>query len=376
MSCLVVPSPEVPRTCCACCVPLQSVSVVTADLDQAFEACSTKLVVPAWLRVSAIYASITGRSSVLIRKGKRDFAEVPRGGYGRGWWSLSISLLTRAIFAYAFVTFVVLGDLVFILDGLAIGGLLSMGALAVVLADKEQMFSTNGPDFPAYEFRLPPRPIWQSIGLCRYVDDLIACSYVLCGDCLLRVLMVLYGLRLKPCAGTSETQDAIATWVDLEVHPNGDGLVLTYKNENRAWLQDPAGPRPREVLLPWAGAFPRGLGMACAQLWSKVCRIDQLSLGVEAGACRIMEDVAEMFLIGYHDRQLRRLLYRLPWHPAVVLARDSYRAWRRSQRAMSLRQGKHGARFSGHPRGRPEPQRGRLVAPSLCSPLAAMTTLR
>ena len=46
-------------------------------------------------------------------------------------------MLSKALFAFTLVTFVVFGDVVFRLAGLAIGGLLSMISVSIVLGRAE-----------------------------------------------------------------------------------------------------------------------------------------------------------------------------------------------------------------------------------------------
>ena len=123
--------------CWRCKKALDHTSIVTVDLDQAYEACACCLVLPAWLRMVSRYEAVCGVSAIDVRKGKSDFTAVPSGPKGKGWFRLSMAVITRAITAYTSASLVIVCGLVFSLKGLPIGGVMSTVSLAVVLCDAE-----------------------------------------------------------------------------------------------------------------------------------------------------------------------------------------------------------------------------------------------
>ena len=54
---------------------MSCVSLITADTDQAFEACSSSAVLTAWKRISQTYESRFLSNSILVRQGRREFVE-------------------------------------------------------------------------------------------------------------------------------------------------------------------------------------------------------------------------------------------------------------------------------------------------------------
>ena len=51
------------------------VSLVTADVDQAFEACSSSAVLPAWGRISQTYESRFSSNYILFRRARRELCK-------------------------------------------------------------------------------------------------------------------------------------------------------------------------------------------------------------------------------------------------------------------------------------------------------------
>ena len=80
-----------PSQCCwRCGCAMSCVSLITADIHQAFEACSASAVLPAWRHISQCFESRFSSNSVLVRRGRRELCK-PKGSqsFGRGWFSFS-----------------------------------------------------------------------------------------------------------------------------------------------------------------------------------------------------------------------------------------------------------------------------------------------
>ena len=98
------------RCCWRCGSAMSCVSLITADIDQALEACSASAVLPAWRHISQTFESRFSSNSVLVRRGRRELCK-PKGSqsFGRGWFSFSTPVLARALFSFTSVSLVMLG---------------------------------------------------------------------------------------------------------------------------------------------------------------------------------------------------------------------------------------------------------------------------
>ena len=126
-----------PSRCCwrwACA--MSSVSLITADIDQAFEACSASAVSPAWRHISQSYESRFSSNSVLVRQGRRELRKLGRSQtFGRGWFSSSTPVTARALFSFPSVSLVM--SMVWQIRGIPICVVMSSAAVAVVLGAAE-----------------------------------------------------------------------------------------------------------------------------------------------------------------------------------------------------------------------------------------------
>jgi len=57
--------------CDLCKAPLSTFSIITADVDQAFEACAAGLVVRCWLGFAHLCSELFSTQSILVQKGRR-----------------------------------------------------------------------------------------------------------------------------------------------------------------------------------------------------------------------------------------------------------------------------------------------------------------
>ena len=118
------------RCCWRCGCATSCVSLITADIDQAFEACSSSAVLPARRRVCQSYESSFSSNSILVRRGHRELCKPGSSqSFGRGWLSFTTSVLARALFSFTSVSLVMLGSMVWQIRGIPIGGDMSSAAL-------------------------------------------------------------------------------------------------------------------------------------------------------------------------------------------------------------------------------------------------------
>ena len=129
------------QCCLRCQADLhQQMQVCCFDIDQAFESCRAHNVIPAWQWLVRKFRDRTSVSTVLIAKGKRFRAMAGTGKWSRAWCALPMDMLTRALQVAITCSFVCVGQLVFELLGLCIGGSLGGAAVAVKLAYEHHFF--------------------------------------------------------------------------------------------------------------------------------------------------------------------------------------------------------------------------------------------
>ena len=141
-SCLSAP-PPVSDACYRCGKPLGGqIQLAVSDIDQAFEACSASTVLPCWAKICSVFSSL-GHCHVLVRKGRKTITSVSKKGFSSGWLLFDATAMTRSLLATTLISFGCLGDLVYRCAGLPIGGVMSMVAVAIVLALQDMFFDSR-----------------------------------------------------------------------------------------------------------------------------------------------------------------------------------------------------------------------------------------
>eukprot|EP00971_Amphidinium_carterae_P067375 1333925-Amphidinium_carterae.1 len=313
--------------CLQCCCPLHQATVLTCDIDQAYESCGPGKVIPAWTQICEFFHARTGADGMLVKKCKRDCVQpAVAGAATRSYWRLKLPLVTRALASYVQMTLVVVLGQVFQLKGLAIGGLMSAAALAVVLAYEECMWFQrypSGTDQPA-PLRL------RHINWLRYVDDIVCVSHTYCAECCFKHLCLCYSMPLTACSGLRAQENVPHIWLDVEFIAVGHAIVTRLKNDNREWLLNPHTERKKTLFPPWPGTLPFPLAQFRNVLWSRCRRGHCLGLSDDLCALRVLEDVCELSHLGYPPRVLRDILHVLPCVPATRLVRQWGIAWLRA----------------------------------------------
>ena len=148
----------------------------------------------------------------------------------------------------------------------------------------------------------------QLIGAIRYVDDVLAASPCLCGDCIFTYLKKVYDLPLSACSGTATTQGAPHIWTEGEVLVSRDSFRLIPKNMNRSWLSG-EGPRVRQSFVPWPGAPPCSIKFLVSHFLGMIARHSGLGIAPHDIIVRALEALLELRLLGYPHTILRKVLY-------------------------------------------------------------------
>ena len=172
-------------TCCQCGKHLDgSLSIVIADADQAFEACDADSISQQWKVVADAFQARYPEGRILDRKGIEEITKAQEGGYGAGWWCLSLPEVHRALVMFTLMTVVSAAGRFYVLRCICIGGVMSSAAVAVSLGAQEYTwFSLGGHRRSGYDFG--PRRPKQCISWRRYVDDVMAASRRFCSTCVL-----------------------------------------------------------------------------------------------------------------------------------------------------------------------------------------------
>ena len=215
---------------CNLCGDLQ---VYACDIDQAFEACSGATVSVAWAKISALFQARSQASWVQVRRGKKYQTKVGGSSWSRGWWKLSLRDLGRALQAAATGTFACIGNLTAELLGMSIGGSMSSSAVSVRLAEEEWHPFDDKPEFCHLHL--------GSVSWKRYVDDVLAMSYQVCGPCMQRFFASLYSEKTSVVYCSGVTKESKFTWLNYDFYLFGPRVSWTLKNRNRDFLFSKAG---------------------------------------------------------------------------------------------------------------------------------------
>ena len=211
------------------------------------------------------------------------------------------------------------------LRGLAIGAVLSGACVSIHLGSEEHKFFNRDAEtharLRAHNFVFPPGDIHQWLSWRRYVDDVLACSRVLCSVCIVEVLKLCYAEKLSIGFANHLTSNRYFEWVDLELHLIGQIIIHRVKYHNKAWLYpSPDVPlsrlvpaaRPRPTLVPWFGAMPQSFSTLRSFLLARLLRGLRADSHPWFTVVGLLEIVLEMKYICYPSRLVRALVHALP----------------------------------------------------------------
>ena len=310
---------------CHCVLP-HGLSVYSADIDQAFEACDNNSVGKAWAWASSAFISSYNSSFIQVRRGRQFAVRPGTEGWSRGWWVISMTQIQAALVASAASTFCALGDVVVQLRGVSIGGSLSSSAVAVHLAFEEST---------AFDSERLAAIGFQNCGIadvqwCRYVDDILSFSRTLCSRCVSVFFSTLYSEKLSEVYSSDLALGNPCNWLLFEFHIRGPHLAWTLKNNNRSYLYGVPGQIFVPSLVAWPGCLPMPFKQLRGILVNKLYISWSALLSPPATAIVLLELLLEMLRLGYPMSLLRSLIHSVPKWPAVILARQVFRAFHRT----------------------------------------------
>ena len=340
--------------CCrvGCGIAIGGTSIVTADIDQAFEACSSTSVLPAWQMICECFRRTTATEHVMVHRSRKVITSFGCKGFGGTTVVFSLEMLSLAMAGYAFLSFALYGDTVWSMQGLPIGGLVSMACLSVVLGVSEYSWRVNrvGQAALGYCFSDVSRHIcWL-----RFVDDVLGISHTLCPSCLLAFLVEAYPAKLSAVSGVGDTLGKPHIWTDvvLEVDGNQDVVVIP-KNPNREWLIGKSDCKERVLYTPWLGRPSMPFSVLRACLIGRICRMRALGLNEHWQVYRIAEDLAELACEGYPLHFLRKVVHAIPASRTAHCLRKLVRLWAMNRDRM----GKNGPYSSASGGGQQPPRK-------------------
>jgi hypothetical protein len=162
---------------CGAALP-EEVTIVTADVDQAYEALKASGMGPFWDTFASAFLARRGHSEVKVARGKKVVTSCELHGHVSRWVSWRLPECRRALLAFCLWNFVGFAGTVLAGTGLGIGALMSFACLCVYLGGLEAEWNSR----PHAEWGMAGAPE-RWVGWGRYADDCAAVSRTHCGDC-------------------------------------------------------------------------------------------------------------------------------------------------------------------------------------------------
>lgn len=171
---------------------------------------------------------------------------------------LSFNELFLAFSACMFVGYVSLGQTIFRLKGLPIGGVLSKVATSIVLGEQEVLWQRSPRRRHALGFAVATLVWSHEVARGRYVDDLLWVSGVYSGACMYVAIQSSYSVPFDLCESGQHV-----TWLDLRLH-----ALISWSMKPRPWVLPPQ----------WSSQ----LGFIHSFLAGRLARFDECMLSFEA----------------------------------------------------------------------------------------------
>lgn len=261
---------------------------VVCDAGQFFEMVTPQDALASVREIMHGVASSTGKDTVTVFKKKKVAGFL--GGSAGFFRSKSVTFtfyeLLFCFWASLMVSFCYVGNLVFRLSGLPIGGLLSRVASGFVLALDESKWTSSVETQRESGFYLPDVP-WYKLLVCRrYIDDLLILSRVWCYDCLCVFPSKVYRVPFDP-----GPRSRSLVWLDLVV--NLDSITLGVKSS------------PIRVPPPWDVSQQKLRNF----FWAKISRYRQLELPTDVWQEDVVFQLVTLASQGFCRRRLRNLVF-------------------------------------------------------------------
>ena len=235
-------------------------------------------------------------------------------------------MLERALFGFCYLVLATIGNVVWEMQGLPIGAIMSSPAVSLFLGAFELAWYMAREKHMAHGFDFGAHDPLQYIRLLRYVDDVMALSFRVCPACVLEWMCLAYPLAMSPCSGVGTHIGKPRIWADVEVRIQEWHVDLIPKNDNREWLHH-GGVRLRQTFIPYPGQLPCRFGILRSTFCSKLRRARSLRLDQVQHSTYILELALELYYLSYPRSVVRAIIHSLPLGPATLAARRVFRAW-------------------------------------------------
>ncbi len=194
----------------------------------------------------------------------------------------------------------------------------------MVLARHETKWASNIKSLRNEKFNHNGQSFMDYVAWHRYVDDVIIMSKCFCAPCLLSAVHQAYPVSLSVSSGWwgMDTPHIVA---DVQIVPNENSFDIIHKNEYREFLLN-GGERKNTSLLPYLGTLPMSFAILRGQIIGLHKRC--LSLGMDSyfTACRIIEFLWELHVLGYPNMTIVNLAHCLPASDSAKTTRSVIRA--------------------------------------------------
>ncbi|CAK0802605.1 unnamed protein product [Prorocentrum cordatum] len=295
--------------CARCHVRKYRVVGLVADAGQFYETVTPQSALSAAHQVLLRCAQTTGKTTVSVaRRGRAAFlcghARVPNDSF----YCFEFRDLYLALAACMMLQFCSLGDVVFVMAGLPIGGVLSNIAASYVLGSEERRWTLDVRRRSDLGFTSTSDAWDREVARARYVDDIFWLSGVYCHDCLQEAVCAMYStsFSVEPLAIVPE-------WLDLRFD------TLTF-----CWSM---ADKPMVFAPPWGC----GRNFVHGMLSGRLSRWSEVPLHDEAWLTALVSMLLELRRAGWSKGAVRAAIHRvsakIPRGRFVLLGRAARAVW-------------------------------------------------
>ena len=324
-----------PRACCEICGKKRahSVTVETFDAGQAFEACDRDLMMRGWACIAELLGQRFVRPVVCVKKAARLETQVLRAADAKTlspklWHRFTCLEIQRALFSQSCLNKVLLGDVVFEMEGIPTGGSMSSVGLSLALTPAEKEHRTN-------EERE------KRVQILRFVDDALVLSTAWCEECVRKYMTHLHGSLFEPTADTGPLGGKI--WLDLEIVNVAGGIGLNSKFPNLDFIFGTSAVRDRSALSPWFGVMSCKFSQLRAYVLQKQLRAQTYQMPQAQVAAVLLSIVVELCMLQYPVSLIRAVLFSLSGSSGLVIAQSVFAtAQKQAAKAIAPAMGKGG----------------------------------
>ena len=297
--------------CGRCGADKRHVVILTADAGQFFEAVSPHFACSVVRTILAKAARITGKHVVTVLKNAKRtaFFGGVLGQADTSSYKFDLDDLYLAFASTMLINLCRIGNSVFHMGGLPIGGVLSKIAASYVLGHEEQLWAYDFAKRSSLGFAASSGSWACEVACARYVDDLFWVSTVYCHSCMAAALPHIYSVPF-----TVEPEACVVKWLDLHFSCTS----LSWSMAPKKWAFPPCWGAEKNFLRSFLGGrFHR---------WGEV------PLDNEKWVEALVGVLVDLKLAGWPLSLVRAAVFQVWRNPCrlrkFLLMRAIYRTWR------------------------------------------------